>query len=308
MFIIFKRRSFSNLMNDTIDFFKTEGAVYFKNYFSLCGVLILLYFLCSYFLIDVIFNSIQSSRYEETAMDAIIDNNIGLVALLIIVSVIIAIAVGTISSSYPIYYLKNIEEAPSEYQNLSYMKKEIRKDFGRLISFALGTVFLIGPLSLLLFSLSAMLIFLVIGIPILLALFPILTSWISLSMYEYITNRRPFFKAYRIGLEMLFSQFWITLGNTFLLYMVMQIILSFSAFVPQMLFYGNLLLSEKNTSDFADTNGFKLMIIAMFIVSSIVSFIASNVLIINQGLVYYSIRENKENKQSFADIDMIGSN
>ncbi|KUF38277.1 hypothetical protein HX071_08140 [Myroides marinus] len=308
MFIVFKRRSFSNLMNDTIEFFKTEGAVYFKNYFSICGVLIMLYLLCSYFLIDVIFNAIRESKYETSPVNSFIDNNIGLIIGLVIVSIILVTIISIISASYPVYFLKNIEEQPKEYQNKNLVLKTIKKDFGRLFSFGLGTLFLIGPLSLLLLSLSTLLVIFVIGIPLVLALFPTITSWISLSLYEYITNRKGFFESYKIGLNMLFSQFWIIIGNTLLFYVVMQIILGLITSIPQLLFYGNLFLSQKNNSDFSETQGFKLMFLAIFLLTSLVSFIANNVLLINQGLIYYSIRESKENKQSYADIDMIGTN
>lgn len=308
MFIIFKRRSFSDLMNDTITFFKTEGAVYFKNYFSICGILIMLYLLCSYFLIDIIFNAIRDSKYETSPINNFIDNNVVLVMTLIITSILLILIIWVISASYPIYYLKNIEESPKEYQKLKYIRSLIKKDFGRLLSFAFGTFFLIGPLTLLMFSLSTILIMFVIGIPIIIAILPTVTSWICLSMYEYITNKKRFFESYKIGLNMLLSQFWIIIGNTLIFYFIIQIFLGLVTSLPQILFYGNLLLSEKSDVEFSETQGFKLMVVAVFLLASLLSFIASNVLLINQGMIYYSIRENKENKQSYADIDMIGSN
>ncbi|MCC9043227.1 hypothetical protein LNQ81_11155 [Myroides sp. M-43] len=308
MFIVFKRRTFSNLMNDTITFFKTEGAVYFRNYFSICGALIMLFLLCSYFLIDVIYSSIQASKYETSSVDSFIENNIGFIFILVIISVILVLIIGTITASYPIYYLKNIEENPTVYQNLSFIKGLIKKDFLRLLSFGLGTFFLIGPLTILLFSLSVILTMFVIGIPIMITLLPAITSWVSLSLYEYITNRKGFFESYKIGFNMMLSQFWIIIGNTVLFYMMVQIFLGLITSLPQILFYGNLLLSEKSNTDFSETQGFKLMLVAILLLASLVSFIANNVLLINQGLIYYSIRENKENKQSYADIDMIGTN
>lgn len=308
MFIVFKRRTFSNLMNDTITFFKSEGAVYFKNYFSICGIMIMLYLLCSYFLIDIIFNAFKKSKYETSPVDSFIDNNFGLIILLVIISIILVTIISIISASYPVYFLKNMDENPTSYQDKKLAVGLIKKDSGRLFIFGLGSLLLIGPLTLLLFSLSILLSMFIIGIPVIIALLPTITSWVSLSLYEYISKRKGFFESYKIGLNMLFSQFWVIIGNTLLFYVVIQIVLALITSLPQVLFYANLLLSEKSNTDFSETQGFRLMFFAIFILTSLVSFVANNVLLINQGLIYYSIRENKENKQSYADIDMIGSN
>lgn len=54
MFVVFKKRDFSDLMNDTISFFQKEGKPFFKNYFTLCGILLLVLFVCTYFLFDMV--------------------------------------------------------------------------------------------------------------------------------------------------------------------------------------------------------------------------------------------------------------
>jgi len=305
MFVVFKKRDFSDLMNDTISFFKIEGKPFFKNYFILCGILLLLFFVCTYFLFDIVF---KGASVGGSSVDTFIDNNMGIFLLLILVAIVVTILISIISLTFPIYYLKGMTDHPKDYRELSYIKQALKKDIGRLFVFALATVFTITPLILIAFSIAAVLIFVLIGIPLLMVMLPAVTSWIHLAYYEYVTNKSGFFESYRIAYYMLKSKFWIIIGNTFLIYLIIQIVTTVVSIIPQIFFYGGLLFSEKNSYDLEETQGFKLMFIAVLILSTLVTFVMNNIMIINQGLIYYSIREQKENTQSHADIDMIGTN
>lgn len=306
MFVVFKKRDFSDLMNDTISFFKIEGKPFFKNYFTLCGILLLVLFVCTYFLFDMVFAA--SSSAKNSAIDAFIDNNAGLFFLIILVAAVVTILISIIAMSYPAYYLKAMVEHPKDYQDIKHVINPLKKDIWRLLGFALASFFTIFPLIIIAFSIAAVLIFLLIGIPLLLIMMPAVASWINLAYYEYVTNRSGFFESYQTAYYMLKSKFWIIIGNTFLVYLVIQIVTMTLNIITQIMFYGGTIFSEKSSYDLEETQGFKLMLIGIIILSTLVSFVMNNIMLINQGLVYYSIREQKENTQSHADIDMIGKN
>lgn len=306
MFIVFKRREFSDLINDTLAFFKQEGKAYFKNYFALCGALLLLLFVSMYFLSDVIFSSAQSN--VDTNIDSFIESNFALTFLIVLIAVVLSIAISLISTAYPIYYLKNMVEAPKDNQSLTPIKNAIKKDMGRLLVFGIGTFVLITPLVLIALFFSILLIFLLVGIPLLIILFPLTTSLVYLAYFEYVTNGTSFFDSYQVAYKMIKSKFWMIVGNTCLLFLIMQIISTSINLIAQLFFYGGLFISEKNVFDLGDTEGGKLMFTVIMILSSLVSFVMNNIMMINQGLIYYSIREQKEGVQSNTDIDTIGSN
>lgn len=306
MFIVFKKREFSDLINDTLAFFKEEGKAYFKNYFALCGALLLLLFVSFYFLFDIIFSSAQSNI--DTNIDSFIESNFALTFLIILVTIVISIIVSLISTAFPIYYLKHMVEIPKDYQSLTPIKNAIKKDLGRLFIFGIGTFVLITPLLIIAMSLSILLIFLLVGIPLIIILIPLTSSLIYLAYFEYVTNGTSFFDSYQVAFNMIKSKFWMIVGNTCLLFLIIQIISSIISVIPQFFFYGGLFISEKSTHDLGDTEGFKLLFTVIMILSTLVSFIMNNIMIINQGLIYYSIREQKEGIQSNTDIDTIGSN
>lgn len=307
MFAVFKKRTFSDLMNDTITFFKEEGKPFFKNYFALCGVLLLFLFVSLYFLTDVFFESMISAN-NSTYIDQFIDNNFGLIILLVIIATVISLVIGIISTAYPIYYLKNMVNIPDDYHNVSHIRKEMRQDMGRLIKFTILSIFVITPIVLIAFAISFVLIFVLIGIPLLIILSPAIKALTSLASFEYITNKKSFFESYNIAYYMVKDKFWLIIGNTIIVSMVIQTVLTILIMIPYMIFIFSMLVSEKSSVELEETQGFKIIISVVIILSTLGSVIANNVILINQGLIYYSIREQQEGVQSNTDIDTIGSN
>ncbi|TDS56892.1 hypothetical protein [Myroides indicus] len=304
MFTLFKKRTFSDYISDTFTFLKLERKPFFKNFLSLCGPLLLGLVVCVYFLTDIFFHAIQSSNND--AIDDFITSNVLLGVLLGLITFVLFIIISVISYAYPVFYLKRMSEKKEDYQTLPPLKLLIKKSFGRLFVFGLGTLFLITPLILIAFSISAVLIFLLVGIPLLIILFPATASWISVAFFEYTTNNTGFFAAYSVSFNIIKQNFWVIIGNTFVFQLIIQIITSVFTLFPQMFFYGGLLTSTSSTADLEQTLAFKLFVIAIMVISIIVSVIINVVLLINQGLIYYSAREHKENNQSHFDIESIG--
>ncbi|MEC4117056.1 hypothetical protein VSP20_08740 [Myroides phaeus] len=306
MFQVFKKRNFSDYINDTISFFKLEGKTFFTNLFTLCGPLLLVLFVCVYFLFDMFFKTVMNDTMDS--VDEFLNTNFGWAILIAFVTFIIGIAISILAYTFPIYYLKNITTIPNQYREIAPIKSELKKDFGRLLIFVLGTIFLIFPLMMIVFFISALLIFLIIGLPLLLILLPTFTSWTTIAYYEYVTKKVGFFTAFQTAFYIVKSNFWPIIGNTTIVYLVINIVASILSAIPQVIFYVGVFTSDRNIEDISLTSGYKIMMIAVVILSTILSFFANSLLIINQGMIYYSAREHKENTQSHIDIDMIGNN
>lgn len=306
MFQVFKKRNFSDYINDSISFFKMEGKTFFTNFFTLCGPLLLVLIVCIYFLTDIFFKSVTNDSMDS--VDQFLDTNFGWAILFAIITFFVGMGISIVAYTYPVYYLKHMTTLPNNYKEVAPIKSELKKDFGRLIIFFIGTIFLILPLMMITFFISALLIFLLIGLPLLLILLPSFTSWITIAYYEYVTKKNGFFTSFQEAYYILKSNFWAIIGNTIIIYLAINIMVSILSAIPQIIYYVGLFTSDQNIEDMALTPGYKIMLIAVIVISTLLSFIANSFLLINQGLIYYSAREHKENTQSHVDIDMIGNN
>jgi len=64
-----------------------------------------------------------------------------------------------------------------------------------------------------------------------------------------------------------------------------------------------------NNSDSEETFSFLGIVMAIiFVFSILVNYVLNNIILINNGVIYYSLRENEENNQQQSAIDSIGSN
>jgi predicted membrane protein len=136
-------------------------------------------------------------------------------------------------------------------------------------------------------------------------------SWITLSYYEYILKNVSFFTALSNGFGLVKQQFWTTVGTTFLMMMLVQIIQGFITMIPYVFSMIWMFVSTKNIQEPASrTDTFSTMGILMAVImvlSVLFSYVFNNFILINQGLIYYSLQEEKENNSTKSQIDLIGT-
>lgn len=305
MFQLYKKRDVSSLISDTISLFKSEGKTFFKNYFIINGPLLALLVVCIYLLSDNLFSSVFQSN---TNVETLLGNDFAYSGFLVVILVIVSIVFSVISYTFPILYLKNIEDNVPHTPSL-YLS-QIKSVCGRAILFTIGTSFLILPLLVICLFVSVLLVFVIIGIPILFILSAFSVSWISISYYEYIHNKTSFFNSYGKAFDIIKANFWTTIGNTIIVYLIIQIITSIISFIPQSYYYFKLFTSLNDGTSIEDELSplFALVMGLTMIISLIVSFILNSIMLINQGLIYYSGKENETSFNAFNSIEEIGSN
>ena len=159
-------------------------------------------------------------------------------------------------------------------------------------------------------GLTMLLIMIIIGIPLLLILIPAISSWISLSYYHYISTNSGYFDALGKGFEMLRSNFWPIIGSTFVMYMIVQIVVSVVTFIPYIFMMGSFFVNpegmQENPND--SLSFFTLMMSIVMIISILFNYTLQNIILINQGIIYYSVTESQENISIKREIDSIGQN
>jgi len=312
MFTLYKKRDFSDYVSDTFQFFRETGKHYFRNYFTICGVLLMVLVVLSYFLFQLYFDfflNFDPSNNNAHFLQNLIQNNAAVIFLGAIFMFLFIILLSMLNYSIPVIYMDLYDKNKGNNFETKDILNVFKSKFGRIIVFFLGLIFLITPLLMFLFVLLILLCFILIGIPMLLFFIPAAVSWITLSFYEYFNHDKGFFESLGNGFKHLKNQFFPNVGALMIMYIIIQISMSVFTIIPYMFGMASMLTSTQNggpiNSDSLST--VKIMLTIVMVISMLMSYVLNNLLLVNQGLVYYSRREYNENISSQDSIDLIGS-
>jgi hypothetical protein len=311
MFQLYKQREFGALISDTFTFFRVNGRNYFRNYILVNGglllILLLLIFLVGKVFFDAVFSNFGSPA-TGVIVQSYFNDNMGFFIGTGILAGILIIFITILSFSYPVLYLQLYEKnpAPAAKQILAALKSNAK----RIIIFSLLWLVTFLPLIVMLFLLSILLIAVIVGIPVAIFLFGCISCWMSLSFYDYLNTGNGYFTSMRNGFTMLFSKFWPYAGSTSIFYIIIYMLEMMISMIPYLI--GMLAMvtdsgSMQQNGPSQDNMSFAgIMMIISFMLSILLSYVLGNVLFINQGLIYYSSREENENRSAYSEIDLIG--
>lgn len=318
MFQLFKKRSTGDLINDSIAFFKLHGKHYFKSYFAINGVILALLVLSIYFVGKVYFEFITtltsnagSNVNPDTIYGTYFENNLPIFISVFIGMFVLIIISSMINFTYPVVYLDLYNNRKGAKFDTRDILQALKSNAGKIIKFVIGTMFTIMPLMMIAFFINILLCIVLIGIPLFFILIPAFVCWMSLSFYAYITEDIRFFTALGEGYDLLKQNFWPTIGATLIITILIQIIQVVITMIPYMAMMGSMFTTLKDNRDPAQMTEFmSTLSIAMtfvMVASTVISYIFQNLQLINQGLIYYSLREANEENTTHSAIDLIGS-
>jgi hypothetical protein len=311
MFTLFKKRDFSDYVSDTFQFFRVTGKHYLKSYFTICGIMLLLLVVFSYFLFQVYFDfflNFGKANNNATIFQNYIQNNIPIIIGGAVFMFLFIVLMSMLNYSIPVIYMELYAKNKGNNFETKDILAKFKANFGRILVFFLGLIFLITPLIMLVFVVLILLCFILIGIPLLLFAVPTAVSWITLSFYEYLNHDKGFFESLGSGFRHIKNQYFPNVGSLIIMYIIIQIGMSVFTLVPYMFGMVSIITSTQNqtaTNDSVST--VKIMLTIVMVISILMSYILNNLLLVNQGLVYYSRREFDENISSQDSIDLIGS-
>lgn len=310
MFVLFKKRDFSSYISDTFSFFKIFGKHFFKNYFIINGGFLLILCVLLYFMIKVYFEVIfsasgapQGSYFLQYFNDnfALFIGSLSIFGILIIVLSLLNIA-------YPIVYLELVSKKNNSDFTTADIISLLKQNTGKLLKFFFGSIFVIMPILAIVFGLLIVLCFILIGFPMFLIALPACMSWVHLSLYTYLTEETSFIQALQEGFALVKQQFWAIVGTTFVIYMLIQVIQSFLTMIPYFIGIAAFISSGAAENGFsqesASTTG--ILVSVFFVFAILLSYFFNNLVIVNQGIIYYSLREENENLTTISEIDLIG--
>lgn len=301
-FPLYKKRDFGEYMSDTFQFFRKFWKNYLLNFITLNGTLLIILCLIYYFIFKDLFGQALSNPTATPSFFT--DENAGVFATLMTVGAIVAIIFTVITTAYPIVYLRLVADTERESFTASELLNEIKKHIGRILLFGLLSIFTFLPLLMIFFLLSFALVFLLVGIPLLILGMGAAMTWINQSLYVYLNEEVGYFDAMGSGWRILFSNFWHIAGSSTVIIFIMYTLTGVVSFIPYIIMMGQLF----STGGQPDVEGVLPLMITVYVINIVLSYILSNLIYINQGLIYYSSKEAEDHIQAFSEIDTIGQN
>lgn len=314
MISLFKKRNFSDYLSDTFSFFKKDGKHFLKNYFVINGIFLLLLTVFIYFLskiyFEAVFSMVGSTNPGNSLAEGLFNENLGLFIGSLIGFIVLSLFLTLLNFAYPVVYLQLYDENKGTDFTTQQVIGGLKSKAGKIIVFFIISLFVITPLTMILLVVLVFLSFIIIGIPLLLIMIPALFSVMSLTLYDYLNTSNSYFTSLGNAIGYLKKQFWPIIGVTMIMYMIVQAILTIFSMIPYVIAMIALFTSiEKGTQD-AVTESFSTIGIVMaviFVIVILANYVLNNLLVINQGMIYYSRREHNENNTSLGEIDSIGT-
>jgi hypothetical protein len=310
MFQLFKKRTFSDYISDTFTFFKENGKHFLTHYFIINGVLLLVLLTLSYFLFKVYFEVLFSNIGTNVPnfLEDYFNNNIGLIVGVFLFFIIVLLFVSLISYSYPIVYLQLFAKKKGANFDTREIIQLLKAKLGKMVIFFLVLIGLSFTVGFVVLALIFALMFVVIGIPLAIILVPALLALIQISFYDYLNEEIGVFEALGRGFAKLKQNFWPITGSTTVMYVIIQTVSTIFIAIPYI--FGMIQLFtdvQSQGSPSAETfSVFGIMMVIVMCISILASFILNNVLIVNSGIIYYSLKDENEDISILSDIDLIG--
>lgn len=317
-----QKRSFGELVGDTFKFLKTYGKNYFSNYFMINGILLILLvvlFIVGYkeFIMQLLGSSMQGQPYlfEEY----FIQNQPMLIGFSLL-AFILLVLFSIVNYSFPVFYMIRVGDNPEKKVKVDDILTDLKSNISRLLILFLGLMFIITPIALILFAISYMLVFILIGLPILVILMMTLVNVVNFVFYNMLHRKQGFFEALSTSIRAQFSYphhsepspFWKYLGSTFIIQIIIQVVGTIFSFIPMTILFTIMFSNPENLENMNPTNPFQgtmgLVFFIIYGIATLVSIILSNLLYINSGFLYYDSRTDLHRNKNLQTIEGIGRN
>ncbi|MFL9830315.1 hypothetical protein ABS764_05560 [Flavobacterium sp. ST-87] len=314
MFQLHKNRSFSTYINDTFLFFKMHGKSYFKNYFIINGALLLLLiaivFFGFQFYFQTLFSNLGNPGLDSNPMVNMLTDNVGFIAFFAILIMVLFFFISVLQYAFPVIYFDLFDKKNTDDIEPSEILQSLKQKSFKIFKFFIALIFIITPIIVLIFGLNILLFFIIIGIPLFFITAPAALSWVNISFYHYLNSTDRLFPSLALGFKYLKQQFWTNVGSTMIMIIIIQIVMTIFTTIPYLLGMVNMFTDFSPQSGPINPEQFSalpMLMTVVMVISLVANYILSNLIIVNQGLIYYSQKETEENTSANHSIDLIGS-
>ena len=310
---LYKSRDFSAFFQDTFAFLKQNGKHYFKHYFIVNGIFLLILMVIGYFFTkfysDLIFGGILQNN--PNAIDNYMNDNFGMFMLLAFVFLTVGLIAGVISYAYTAIYLKLCVKNNSSNFDTKAIIDSYKANIGKLFIFLLCSLLIGIPILFISGITMIILAITIIGF----LLFPLVIGAVSLfynmTLMEYIENKKGIWDSFGYAWTLLTSKskFWAAVGSVGLFFLMSYIVQNVITIIPYIFGMASLFTTIDSGSTTPQDVGGTMMVIMLivFFLTFIVGIILGAIVQLNQGIVFYSLKEDQENINTKSIIDQIGS-
>ena len=319
MMQFYQKRDFGAFISDTFAFFKEHGKNYFKNYLLINGILLILMVIIFVFGYRELFSQMMGSNTsgQNYYFEAYFQENSAMLILVSTIVFVLFLAVTMVSYSYPILYLKRLTETGNKNIKADDILSDLKNNIGRFLILFLGLFFIVTPLAMIVFGLTVVLMFILIGFFLLILLGPALMNVVNFLMFDYFNTKKGFFESLSYAVRAQFSYkngrekspFWKYWGSTIVMYFIIQVVASIFTMIPMMFIFGGMMTipqtGELQQNPMEGPMG--IFIFILYGVSLVFSFLMINVIFVNSGLQYYDSRTDLHRNVDLSEIDTIGT-
>lgn len=311
MFQLFKDRNFNDYLNDTFQFFRLQGKHFFKLYFVINGGLLLIASVFIYFFSKMYFEFLTSVMNGNAVGPEIAGNyfneNFGVFITMIVAAILFFIVISMLQFAFPVVYLDLYDSKKGADFTVQDVLNALKKKLPKILKFIIGCIFIIFPITIILMGLNMLLCFIIIGFPLFLISFPAIVSWVNLSFYYYMNSEEGFFSAIGDGFDTIKGQFWPIVLSTLVIFIIYYVGTTVITMIPYFIGIASMFTSLESGDTSETFSKIAIMVTVVMVVSIIVNYILNNLVLINQGMIYYSHIENTESSVSNNSIDLIGT-
>ena len=319
MMQFYQKRDFGQFISDTFAFFKEHGKNYFKNYLLINGILLILMVIIFVFGYRELFSQMMGSNTngQNYYFEAYFQENQAMLILVSTIVFILFLAVTMVSYSYPILYLKRLTKTGNKNIKADDILSDLKNNIGRFLILFLGLFFIVTPLAMIVFGLTVVLMFILIGFFLLILLGPALLNVVNFLMFDYFNTKKGFFESLSYAVRAQFSYkngrekspFWKYWGSTMVMYFIIQTVASIFTMIPMMFIFGGIMtIPESGDLQQNPLEGsMGIFIFILYGVSLLFSFLMINVIFVNSGLQYYDSRTDLHRNADLSEIDTIGT-
>ncbi|NRA92593.1 MAG: hypothetical protein HRU26_07895 [Psychroserpens sp.] len=308
---LYKSRNFGMFFQDTFAFLRQNGIHLYKNFFIINGIFLMILMVMAYFFskfyTEILFGGIIDNN--PNAFEEYMNENAGLFFLLASVFVVVGLISSIISYAYiPIYFKLYAKNDDNNFTAVDIIN-EYKVHIGAILIFLLSGIvmaFLIVPIAGII---SFILVITLIGF----LLLPLVIGAVSLlyqgTLMEYLERDKGIWQSFGYSWTLMSSKFWPTVFCVGLFFLMSYIAQNVVAMIPYFAFIIDLVtgVDAETVSPDEINKSASVMMVAIFMLTFIVSTLLNIIVQVNQGIVFYSLKEDQENINTKNDIDLIGS-
>jgi MFS family permease len=310
---LYKSRGFGEFFQDTFAFLKQSGKHLFKQFFIVNGIFLIILMVLGYFFskfyTDIVFGGLMSNN--PSVVDDYMNENMGIFIVLIILFCTVGLIAGVVSYSFvPIYLKLHSERGGSNFETRDIVDL-YKKHIGKIFIFLVCAILVSIPLMIVCGVAMFLLVITIIGM----LLLPLVIGFVALfyqsTLIEYIEDKKGIWECFGYAWTLISSKFWAAIGSVGIFFLMSYIVQNIIALIPYIFGMASLFTTIEqgdtmnNPQEIAGT--MTVMMIAIFLLTFLVSSILNVIVQLNQGIVFYSLKEDNENINTKSVIDQIGS-